>query len=513
MIVHKVAGPPGTGKTQTLAAQAKRAAEKYGADRVMITSFTRAGAMEIADRADGIKLSGTLHSIAWRALGRPKIAEANVGSWNEAHPSLSISAKGESLAELESARRSPGDKLLSSVNILRAQMIPEGQWPPNELAFWRTWQDWMAENDYIDFTGVLEKALKVLPYAPGAPRVLFHDESQDSTRLQWRLLRQWASQADYLVSAGDDDQALYSWLGATVDEFIAPVSGETRVLGQSWRCPAAVAEVATAYAEANIRERMAKHWLPRDGSEGTVTRSHLRWRDGEAVAKEIIDTDSTVMVLASAGYMLAPLIKALRERGELFWNPYRSDRGDWNPIRLEAERVTTWQRLLAFMRPHTEATLWTVGDVRLWLPMVKRRGIVSGGLDVLAEHPADEFMTPDLLDAVFEDWQGPLNGGAEWLSEHALAEKQRALAYPMRVLAKRSAAAFSASPRLIVGTVHSVKGGEAERVYLFPDLSMSAQQQMVRDADPFHRLAYVGMTRAREDLVLCAPSNPGGFRW
>jgi hypothetical protein len=33
---------------------------------------------------------GTLHSICWRAMGGPEIAEAHVDDWNRDHPSLAI---------------------------------------------------------------------------------------------------------------------------------------------------------------------------------------------------------------------------------------------------------------------------------------------------------------------------------------------------------------------------------------------------------------------------------------
>jgi superfamily I DNA/RNA helicase len=60
-------------------------------------------------------------------------------------------------------------------------------------------------------------------------------------------------------------------------------------------------------------------------------------------------------------------------------------------------------------------------------------------------------------------------------------------------------------PRVTVGTIHSVKGGEADVVYLFPDLSRAAWQQMRNSQegmDSAVRVGYVGATRAREQLVI-----------
>jgi len=59
--------------------------------------------------------------------------------------------------------------------------------------------------------------------------------------------------------------------------------------------------------------------------------------------------------------------------------------------------------------------------------------------------------------------------------------------------------------------VHSVKGGQADVVYLLPDLSKAARRQFVKGSgivkDSVIRQMYVGMTRAAEELVICGPST------
>jgi len=66
--------------------------------------------------------------------------------------------------------------------------------------------------------------------------------------------------------------------------------------------------------------------------------------------------------------------------------------------------------------------------------------------------------------------------------------------------------ALEESPRVIVGTIHSVKGGEADVVFLFPDISPAgdaAYQKHGPPRDSVIRLFYVGMTRARHTLYIC----------
>jgi len=79
----------------------------------------------------------------------------------------------------------------------------------------------------------------------------------------------------------------------------------------------------------------------------------------------------------------------------------------------------------------------------------------------------------------------------------------------MRILKHNTEQLFK-KPQLIVGTIHSVKGGEADIVYVIPDLSKpqkKAWHGSRTEADALRRLFYVAGTRAREELVLCSPSH------
>src|SRR5882672_3939132 len=85
---YRVFGVPGAGKTTWTAEQIERAIDKHGRERVLVSSFTRAAATEIASRGIDVKhgMVGTLHSICWHALGQPPIAETEVGAFNQEHP-------------------------------------------------------------------------------------------------------------------------------------------------------------------------------------------------------------------------------------------------------------------------------------------------------------------------------------------------------------------------------------------------------------------------------------------
>jgi superfamily I DNA/RNA helicase len=84
---YRIFGPPGTGKTRSATTHIRRAVARFGTDSVMVTSFTRAAAIELTGRDVPIDPHriGTLHSFCFHALGKPQVAEANVGDWNREH--------------------------------------------------------------------------------------------------------------------------------------------------------------------------------------------------------------------------------------------------------------------------------------------------------------------------------------------------------------------------------------------------------------------------------------------
>lgn len=63
------------------------------------------------------------------------------------------------------------------------------------------------------------------------------------------------------------------------------------------------------------------------------------------------------------------------------------------------------------------------------------------------------------------------------------------------------------APNITISTIHGVKGGEADIVVLRSDISYLVNKSMDVDEDPEHRVFYVGVTRAREELYIMNPQT------
>jgi superfamily I DNA/RNA helicase len=85
----RVFGPPGTGKTTTLSRIIAETCEEYGSDSVIVASLTKTAAKELVSRRLPIdnERVGTLHSLCYRSLGRPKLAVGDaLEDFNKAYP-------------------------------------------------------------------------------------------------------------------------------------------------------------------------------------------------------------------------------------------------------------------------------------------------------------------------------------------------------------------------------------------------------------------------------------------
>lgn len=544
--VHLVFGPPGTGKTRYLTQKVKQVVQQFGPDALVVASFSVTAAREIGSRGLGLpeKSVGTLHSLAYRSIGHefnvaldPKI----LVDWNSkaglhwritpdnrrAAPSAATEKSGPAGAN--------GDALIAELDRARATYLDPVDYDPDLAEFAHAWKAWKAEVEAVDYTDMIEIALEQArngQHAPGNPQVLVVDEGQDMTRLEVDLTLAWGRYAKSLVIALDDDQAIMEWRGGDPAQLLSlhedpDFEVDVHVLDQSWRIPTSVHAVAERWVR-QLSIRQPKVYRPRmtdrDGSEladppvGAAFRVPERIDSLELVDRieEQLDGGRTVMVIASCTYMLEPLIKNLRAAGVPYHNPYRPAEGRWNPFG-GGSGMSTAERVFRFMVMHKEfdgtphGRLWTGADVQAWLPLLKATtaGLRHGAKTYAETLPDGELAENDVA-ALFADevaFARAVDADLEWFADNVLPSKEQATAYPLQVARKRGPLALAQRPRLILGTIHSVKGGASDVVYVAPDISAAgaAQLETINGRDQTIRQFYVAMTRSYEELRILGP--------
>lgn len=529
MTTLRVIGPPGCGKTTYLSRQVRLAWE--AGHQVLVCSLTRTAAAEVAGRELPLSREaiGTLHSHAYRALGRGKIEIADtpehLAEWNEAHPILTLSA-GRTLDEDNAAPSSgptQADAAYLDYNNQRARLIPRALWTQTTLAFAQQWERWKREQSLMDFTDLLEAALQYAEIAPGEPGVIFADEAQDFSALEMALLQKWGDAAGRLVIVGDPFQALYQWRGSDTGVVFPPGSAD-RVLNQSYRVPQAVHIAALHWIE-QMPGFEPIEYLPTSepGKVATCPATSAHPNKALDIIDRALSDGRTVMYLASCSRMLRPMLALLRERGVPFHNPYRRAEGAWNPLQTRRTAkggyaVTGAQRLAAFLRLGTEG-VWVKEDVLRWATVIKGSDTFPGGYSnkhletLIANLPSDSPIDVGLWETLVGEAtvEASMARNLDWWLEHLLASRREAAVYPANIARARGREALIIEPSVVTGTVHSVKGGEADVVILAPDVSVpGAMEWAASDAGKasIYRLFYVAMTRAKQELHILQPVNP-----
>lgn len=466
-------------------------------------------------------------------MGRPKIAESFLSEFSKEYPQYALESVKVDLdnpLEIDYDKSHRGIELFRKCQILRAKQIPLDQWPMSVQAFYNAWRKWKCERGLSDFTDLIEHCLLLKVYPESSPSIGFFDEAQDFTPLELALVRMWGKQMDQIILAADDDQMLYHFKGATAESILNPPLPEQyiRVLSQSYRVPRKVHAFAEQLVK-NISVRQQKTYYPRD-HEGCVESLHnVTMKNPSKLIErsiEAFENNQSIMILASCAYMLVPLISELKKLGIPFHNPYRQNRGDWNPL-SKRKGVTITDRILSLLRPHESvwkeyARMWMGNELKDWVKPIDAKFIKVKKKEIEKVEDDEKMEISQLVNLIGEAGMNALmdneNTALQWYENSLTTSWKSKMAFPFRCIKRFGSERLNYfynrnGKASIIGTIHSVKGGEADKVYVFPDLSPSGMREMTTNKDSIIRMFYVACTRARESLFLCDPANDRHYRF
>lgn len=488
-----ILGPPGTGKTETLLAEVERLlGEGLAPEEICYVSFTRRAAREAIVRAgekfgvgeERFRWFRTLHSLCFRVGGYTRgdvlagRALAEFADWS------GVSFTPHRSATWLEGWQGPemGDRIMHLENLARVQGRPlrdvydgtEHDLPWSEVR--RVAEDlgtFKSARSMVDYTDMLSNFVAGPPAHLGI-RALLVDEAQDLSALQWAVVRRLAEthQLSSFVVAGDDDQAIYEWAGAAVEDFIA-LDGRARVLHQSWRVPAEVQRVA-AEVLGRVERRRPKQWSPRP-EPGVVDRA-------VGFGEVDVGEGDTLILARNHIWLERDVAPILRREGIYF-----SISGEPSVTQETLSAVRAWESL----RRGEQIPAELARVLRLWLPPDNRGREVTGEQDVI--------------------------GAAEWGVRATEPWHQALTRMPpdevSYILAMRTRGEeLRGVPRVRLSTIHGSKGGQADHVVVLTDMSRRTSRESEQWPDQEARVWYVAVTRARQRLTIVdRPDAPKYF--
>ena len=379
----------------------------------------------------------------------------------------------------------------------------------------RAWRSYKGENDLVGFADMLERVVErsLVPYVD----YLIIDEFQDITQLQFRVYEEWKKHMDTVIIAGDDDQVVYAWQGAD-PALLLSEGGEDVILDTSHRLPSRILRV-TQQAIRHIEERQEKNLKPR--IDGGVVEARQRPSTYDLVqdVTETVETDDgSIMVLFRARYQLFEFLDDFVDTGI----PFRimTDQRMWT------DRLSDY--VDAIQRYDADEPLTGLQTRRLAEMLadsafgMNERDDLFDAIDELQEDAGVDDLEAFTVDPATVQEHVPFMPGPGSAADMV----RKITRYQERSLRAYLAGEYRDVPRdrVRVGTIHSAKGREADHVYVSTDLTEKVVEQMAATADPDdipageelstaadrvpvltdneRRVFYVGMSRARERLVL-----------
>ena len=456
MEVHKIFGPPGTGKTTHLLSLLENEFKTIHPSQCAFVSFTRKGTYEGVQRAKAqfdlshreLPFFKTIHALCFAQLGARKYDMLQKSHYKTFSEAMGMRFLGFYTEELTSNN----DQYLFAEQLMRnnpkaAQSFTRDMNAKKLSWVCKNYRQFKKQLGVIDFTDLLERYLVEGENLP--VKVAFIDEAQDLTTLQWRVVQKMFCSCDRLYIAGDDDQAIYEWSGADVDLFLQH-PGKPYVLSHSYRLPEAVHSYA-ATISAEIRNRKEKQFTPNDHEgvvEYTTSWDDIDLRQGEQT-----------LILSRNNCFLTDAEEALQRRGLVYF---------------KKGALSVEPRVLSSIRAYEEyrAGKKTRQEIALYSPYFKT---------------LDEPEIP---------WFLVLNRDKEEID------------YYRSMIANK---VDVSSSTISLETIHSSKGSESDHVILIMDVTNRVNWNFENNPDSELRCLYVGATRARKKLTIKLSNSRHSF--
>jgi len=497
--INIILGPPGTGKTHNLLNLVeKELSNGTPPDRIGFFAFTKKAASEAKERAKiKFKLEDkqlpffrTLHSLAFLQLGLTTSEVMSRDNYREFSQAYGMDLGSVTDGSDVGGVITTDNRFITEINLSRMKGLDlQDHYNKSNLdVSWhallraqRSFEEYKSKREVLDFTDMLELFLQV----SNVPQldVVFIDEAQDLSWLQWSVAAHAWSKAKKVYISGDDDQAIFRWTGADIEYFIKMKADNLTILNQSYRCPRLIHKMADKIIQ-RVGNRRPKEWKGRDYM------GQIRYH---AFTEGVDLRNGEWLIMARTNYLLDELERQVKTEGLLY---KRNNRLPISQKLLDA--VQAWKML----NEEKEIDLSSVKSIYSY--MSTKISIEHGHKQLKTADDKSKYNMESLV-----MHHGLLMAGRPWdVAFDKVGNRDKEY---LRAIEQRNGNNFNVDPKINLSTIHASKGGEAQNVMLLTDLTRKTQESLEQNPDDESRVFYVGITRTKESLHIVQPQREGGF--
>ena len=581
----------GTGKTRVLTTRLAHILTTGRAvpGQILAVTFTNKAAREMKERVgaliggavEGLPWLGTFHSIGNRILRRHAELVGLKPNFTILDTDDQIRLMKQVLeAENVDEKRWPARLLASIIDGWKNRGLHPAKVPPGEghhfangkgLSLYHQYQERLKSLNAVDFGDLLLEGLRLQQENPQILedyrrrfKYMLVDEYQDTNVVQYLWLRLLAGTQGNLCCVGDDDQSIYGWRGAEVDNILRfekdfPGAKVVR-LERNYRSTPQILGAASGLIAANQGRLGKTLWTDAEGGEPIVVRG--LW-DSEEEARTIGDEIEALQRDGKSLATMAILMRAsfqMREFEDRFVTlgiPYRVIGGPRFYERAEVRDALAYFRLvmsrdddLAFERIVNRPRRG-IGDTTIQLlhraaraqgePLfaATQRLIETDELNARARTPLRQFVHAisrwsslietlphaELAEIILDEsgytamWQNDKSAEAPGRLEN-LKELVRSMegfenfqGFLEHVSLVMEVEQADTADKVSLMTLHAAKGLEFDTVFLpgweeglFPS-QRTMDESGIAGLEEERRLAYVGITRAKQEAHISFVAN------
>lgn len=415
----------GSGKTRLLTHRIAYLIDSYGVSpfNILAITFTNKAANEMKERvakmvagAENVWIS-TFHSMCAKILRRDI---EYLSPFTRDFSIYSDSDSDKVAKEVLSARGIEDDKIKKQLifhlsnwkngNQTLEDYISthESEFDIHKIGLYMTdYQNFLKKNNALDFDDLISKTIElfdkfpdVLSYYANRFKYILVDEFQDTNLKQYELVKMLASVHKNLFVVGDEDQCIYSWRGANLENLFKLKNDFPDIkvykLERNYRSTKEIIEVANRVIKNNSSRFDKNMWTDKDGGEKPVLYNAYDERD------EALFVAKTIEKLKSEGYDYNDIAVLMRinalsrsfEEAFLSYNiPHRIFGGFKFYERVEIKNVISYLRL--FVNPKDDISFARIINF-------PKRGIGDGTIAKLKALNDDKSLLENCLSSELE---------------------------------------------------------------------------------------------------------------